>query len=780
MVDLLGEINFDPGSTPDILKDSVSTIFTKLMYKGYKGKPPAGGYEVPANMALGKATEEKADYIVSTNFVSEGMDLAFDHTLVPPVHRPDPVAKQSDSPFRHPFQDNAPVGLFGKALQAHSKLISLMKGLGKDTTEFDVAFKVQWGIGLEEDLSEFYSKPRSHGSAIWGGVGKKTVPSVLSLTGSQVQVNIIDKQASKLSVGEDALVNWPRMKAIAMATGVQLVADDKFVADNLRGKNFELPYMLARGEIARAPKKVGIPRFKNIIPEEVAMIRVSLQQVAKHMRKLVSVQVKKHDRLEAEGIFPETVTSAVNLIGHGDEPTGGEVIPMDIFDGDIDFEGVHSIGKKLDFDTKEAIKKLRPVDIIKAAAMFFVDRKHGGVPSHSEVRNWITGLDSNYGLNFDRMYKTVTAVVPADILMRTYRIGNLVAKGVGLVWVNQLRQYLGMKHSAFTERDLEVSWVENLKNRNVLTRVIEEIANGFKEREYVRTSSPLAKQVVLDKLLHPISVTAGLSDLIHIHAIYWHRRYLAKIGKELPKGKITKRQVAAKVMRFVRFRYTEDHEFVVQPESIIPVISESYKNYLNKRMLKKQLKKSLELPEFDGYNVVKYCRDLDAQLGREFVKAPKVTFEDIGEFVMNEIRKFEMDFANIIAKVVKNEEVQVDIKYGKTEVEDDVYPRIQVQDANVNETDATGVDKFFEELDAKESKQEQENMDDLFDDFSGKAEVVLQSGLVDLKSELDDAGVDTNHPIAKLVLSRHPRQVHYKAVEEIRKEVLLELAQMRA
>lgn len=782
-MDLLGPINFDPEESVDILKDSVSTIYSKLMYKAYNGMPPSGGFEVPANMALGKCQEDVSDYSIMTSMYNDGIDLSFDHGLVPPVHKPEPVAKQSDSPFKHPFQDNAPVGLFGKALKAHSKLVSLYKAMNLPSEEFDIAFKAQWGIPLEEDLTEFYSKPRSKGSALWGGIGKKAVPSVLALTGSQVQIDIIDKYSTKASVGEDALVNWPRLKAIAMGMGVQIVADDKYFRDAVGDKVIKLHYKLSRGEIPRAPKNVGVPYFKNVEFKETEMICDSLKVVSKHMRKLVNISEKKHDRLDAEGMFPANIIGMTKIQGIGDPRDRYEEIPLDIYDGDIDFDNLTERQKTYTFEEREAIKRLRPVDFLKACAMAYVDLKRGAVPPFKEVKRWITELDKNYSKAFNQIYDTVMAVVPKDIMLRIYRLGNLVGKGTGLTWVNQLRKFLGMKNSAFTERDLIASWLDNIKSPKVLARAIEEIMEGFKEREFVRTNMPHAKQVVLEKLLHPLSFSAGLSDLINIHAVYWQRRYKAKIKHTMPKDIITKKQFAAKAMRYLRFIYTNEHEFLFQEVSLLQAINESYDNYLKKRFSKKQITKNIKHPDYTGQPFVLYCRELDNYLQKEFVKAPKVSFEELGNFVMEEVTKFTNDFVDIIAKVIRNDNIKADNIYGDTTFVHDVFPKVAKKShRNVGKEEETNDNPNSDLSDTDEEandsvlpKVNDDKVDDFMNDLLESATDVttIKSGVVVLASELEDMGVDMNSDAVRIILGRYPAQVHHTELDNIRKEILL-------
>jgi hypothetical protein len=768
--------------------DSVQVMFEKMKYRANGNKKVEGGFEVPANMALGRCYDEDADYTVKIKDRYEGYKLAFDDRLVPPVHKPEPVAKKSDDPFSHPFLDNAPVGLFGKALVAHAKLITILKHNHQPVEKVEMAFRAQWGIDKDADLNEFYPKPRSTGAAMYGGIKRKTVPSVLAVTGSQIQVDIIDHRVGKESVGQEALVNWPRMKAIAMATGVQIAADDKYYRDNVKGKDIEIGYKIARPELMTTPSEIVAPDFPVVKENDSQVTKAAMVQISKQMRKIAAIRSEKYDNLKIADIFPDSIITLVGAEGIGKPYQEDYDSTANMVEGDLDLYGSKRNLPKghVTATDHKTFEDIRPVDIIRNEAESYFDRNLGNVEDYKSIKKTIVELDGQYVKSMNTLKALISKVIPNDILSRVLRIGDVFKPGLGTIWVNQLKSYLGFRHLAFSTRDFEQAWLQGLTKRKTVERVATEISDGFRNRSLMRIDKPVVTKHIADLLSHKLSVGQGLSMLIERHKIYWKNRYhKASLLTEDYKIKV-KKQVAAKVFKKLRFELDESQAFVLDETVVYEVLRDVYSNLLIRRYNKKNIDKKVKLPKPVGKTFLEYSVQLDRALQTEFVKKPKVGFEEIASYLQIEIDKFIGDFQDLLARVLVKKPIDKDDSYvTDTMIQEDIQIKkevpIKASDgkqeivANVNRSEQLVVSpvvsntSFFSDEPKKVS--EADWMSALKKEWEESKTQVVDT-TIDLVEELIEDNIQIDKPVAKMIIGQYPKRVDVKKYAKIRDRIL--------
>jgi len=732
----------DASTTVDVATDSFAAIMHKLKTRAYRGAYPEGGSDVPANLMTGQVREPFADYSLSFNSAESDVRLSLDEHLVPAYHKPEPVAKRSEQPFSSPFQDTAPAGLFGTALKAHAKLQSVVTTLGGYSDDLDKTFKDMWGIEQDADLSEFMSRPRSTGAAMWGGLGRDTVPAVLAMSGAQTLVNVVDRGKAHSEIDPEALIDWPRAKATVMATGVQLVADD----DVFRARPRDLHFRLDRRELPRAPRVVELPAFDRIPADEVSIARETIAMFADAYRRLVSIHGSRHEHVEVENIQPVDILRAVRAVPRGFANKTEERL----FDLAIEYDPFDPERTRLDFPELKHLRRIRPVDIIKSFALGYADHVQGRVPRHKDLQYLLTDLDNPESLA--KLREFVTKCLPEDTLVRTFHLGNLVSSGTGWEWVNSMRKNLGARHSSYQERDLVRAWKESLNDIPFLRRVGQDVAMGILQYERVAKRGPNVSRAVCRELGHYSTFAAGLSKVVRRHAVYWHNRYLA--NKMDQGGTRVRRQLMAKVMKTVKVRISASGEVSGANEGLAAVMLQSAEAYLRKRRAAADIGKPMPFKPHGGQDLVFYGDALDVAIREELGKRPDYSYADFAHFALGELKKFVDDIADFLEKVFKHDPKAVPQDYG----DEDFAPEEAIQEVPAPEPEA---------------KQEEETVDyDALFGFGVYQTFNPAKRLLNLVMELADDGIDTTDPIAQAVIARYPAEVELAEYNDIRKEIL--------
>lgn len=784
----------------DVSFDSVTSIMQKLMMKAYGGKPPEGGIDMPSNVAIQRVPEVAADYTIEELEMDTNKTLSYDAHLVPPVSKPEPIAKQSQSPFSSPFQDTAPVGLFGKALQSHSKLVSALKAVNVDTDNLVQNFKDLWAIDDDVDLDVFYSRPRSKGAAMYGGLRRNTVPATLAVSSGQTKVAVIDRGTARREISDRALIDWPRMKTIAMATGLQLIVDD----EEYRKDPKPIHFKISRRDIPLAPEIIVAPKFQRIPREKVAMTRQTIVMLSAKMRKLAVLHREKFDNLEIEELTANDVLRAIRAV-----PKGIIVAPdARVFDNIVDFDyaavGHHEV--KMEHADFEEYKKIRPIDVIQSFSLAHAEQNKGNVPRAREVRRRIVALDEEMHKSRNWLEDLIRRVYPKDILLRVYYFGNIIGKKSGLEWVNNVRKLLQFPHSGFSERDLVRNWEDGINNVGVLKSIAEETAVGFTRYETLAINTPKITKDIQKELAHAETFGIGLSKLIKRHAIYWHNRYANKIRDGV--GDEIKNQMMAKVFRKIKLKMTSDMEIYVENKAIAEAFYESAVSFVRKRRPEIYAHRQVPIIEYSGDDITDYGKALDKCIKRLTGNMPKVTFASLSERAEEETDMFLEDMEMMIDKILSYEHPgvpdtyltdrfenidDVAIKEKRVAIlepeEDDeriskVVPVLDtaktpgtnpviMKDSNLSTVPKTVAISFSDsdsDAETKEDKKTKGVM--ILDDDSSDEEDKEDKLKVNLREELEDAGVETGKGIAKIILQKYPDMVHYKEVDRIRNEIL--------
>lgn len=755
----------------DVTKDTFEIWYKKLAHRAYRGNVPEGGYDLPSPLIVNRCDEDLADYTVAVDPLPDGVRLSFDESLCPPVAYPEPVAKHSEVPFGIPFEDTVPPGFFASSVQNFSKAKAVIDSYKGESKGLEQVFKGCWGLDESTDLEDFSASVRSSGPAMWGGVMRNNVPAVQALSGTQGLVHIIERGATKQKFAEDALIDWPRAKAVAMAVGVQLAGDDKVA----RGRGLELHYRIPKVDVPKAPKGIVMPHFPDANPVVSEAMKENLLNLAKHIRKFSLLKGKKYDNLFVREVKPPDIMKAIRLIGEEVKvPAHSRLFESTL---ELTDEILYGQVARIDHQAYEEIKKIRPVDILKSIAYGYADRERGNILRAREIRKTIVDLDVSFRDSFSALSILAREVIPEDFLVRVYYLGNLIGKGLGFQWVNDIRKYLNMPHSAFSESDLIKSWNASLNNRKVLVRICEEIANAFRAHESIRKYFPKVRAKVCRLLGTKQMFLAGLNEVIHTHAAYWHNRYVNKPYET--NEDLAKNQLMSKVMRNVQVELSD--KLQVREDRIFKILHDSAHHYVNKRM--NQPVKEEMVPHVRWYTLEEYAQVLDGWIIGLTGKPPNLKYQDFVIYCKDNLGKFLVDIQEFLDKVLfvhDDWEPEEHETYGadfKTEhLQDVAEDRKEETMLHEAEDGQVGRDAGIVDSDhqmAKMSHPAHEAEDDEDEFFVLDTPMAKQDPTVDLLEELMEDGVRVDHPIAQRIISQYPARVLAKDIAAIKKEILM-------
>jgi hypothetical protein len=607
---------------------------------------------------------------------------------------------------------------------------------------------------------QFTSRARSSGPALWGGIKRKTVPVNLALTGTQTLVNVIDHQTARETIDPEALVDWPRMKTVAQSIGTQLVADDE-VFMGLETKP-QLHFRVHRQEIPKAPRKVDLPKFLPHDQAKSKITRDAIIRLSSQMRKLVMIKNSRRDNLTMQELTPKDVLQASRAVVNVERYADKGHMKLDMIDVPV---GEFITGPMYEDEYHDVIvevKKSRPVDIIRLYAFAYAERQNGNVARKHEVQKHILGLDTDPSSNYVWLKNLIEAVVPADILVRTYQLGNIVNPGSGVVWVNQLRKFLRFSHSSFQEDSLIKCFHQSLAEMRVVGRLAEEVSLGLGDFEFISTSHTIKSRGVRKKLAHPLTFFDGLSELIQKHAVYWHNRYLSNFTNTVQER--VKRATAAKVMRNICLDVDNETGVKASSMRIANVLTESTVAYIRKRLLLGG--KMPVIPDYQNEGLLQYATKLDNIIRLALNANPDVSVYSVAVYLESEVQEFVKDFQQLLDNVITKSDHNF---LGDYETGD--YQELK-NNPPIQERNRV-------DLQVKVEKPVPEQpVVGLIDMAILNRKPVIQQQLVNLVDELEDENIDVNDVRVKLIIQKYDKMVPPDKVEKIRQKILIDCGEM--
>lgn len=764
----------------DVRKDSVKTMFEKLMQRAYRGNAPEGAYDFASNQIVAKTPYDNYDYAIHYKEMPDLDDdlLSFDPNLVPSTHVPEPVAKSSDSPFSSPFNDTAPAGLFGKALQAHSKLVSLLEHEGHETEQWHDGFKAMWGIDEDVDLDEFGVSLRSSGPAVWGGIKRKPVADIMTNISAKTGVGVEDKKISREKVGENALVDWPRVKASVMGIGLQLVLDDTMY----REKPIELNYVLLKKEVPQIPKHFKPPDFKIKKPSKTVVSHEIIKRIAASMSKSLDVQQIKYDGLRVKENATTDFTGTLRAL-----PAGIKLHVKGTLLDNMTYDEIPINDEEVPPEVKFRKKQMpKTMDFIRTYAMAKADEEGGSLIKAKDLRKMIANCELQGHQAIRQLREVIAKILPKDPLLRVFHLARAMGEKDGMEWVKMLCTSMNAPRHSMAFRDMDKLWIAMLNDPDCLISIANEVSIGLIKYETLRIAHPKANKYIRKCLAHPKGVTLGMSMIIEAHKRFWVSRYLNT--KLEPKHIRIKKQVFSKLLRTMQLSLDSGGGMSVDEDNLRKTLVEIAKSYVEKRRKFKPDKDELSVKVRQP--ILQLAHDLDGQINKIIKQPMDQQLHELVALFLVEADKFRADIQDLFRTALATQDFVAPDYYG--EQKDDVYEiEWEASDKEMagseDETAVITKHKMPEKDKASDDEDEDDfssvipskpvqkpvpasitaaDLGDDDDDDSG----ILKT--VNLSLELEDEGVETWDPVVAQILADYPAEILPKDFKKIRDEVI--------
>jgi hypothetical protein len=202
---------------------------------------------------LQRCRPEHADITVEFNLpdAKDAIRYTDDHSIPPVSRLPEVGPSDTNTPIQHLYGDDSPPGMFGSAIKSVTTIMALAGQTGEDTSKLESFFKSSWGIGESVDLKPYVPNVRSKGPAAWGGIGSNLSSTSHANPSVVKHIKVHSAGLERKTFGENALVDWPRLFALATSRVARLLIEDP--ATKTFGN--KIYFHVDRKQIATAPNK---------------------------------------------------------------------------------------------------------------------------------------------------------------------------------------------------------------------------------------------------------------------------------------------------------------------------------------------------------------------------------------------------------------------------------------------------------------------------------------------------------------------------------------------
>jgi len=609
----------------DILSDSALDIAIGLVGDAWGGTAPSGGFDFPSSCVL-----SKCDYSISDCHIELGVidntDQLSEVPWLADVTRTDPAGpSDTDSPFRFSSGEAAAPGIFGKALRAYGETVAICNEYGVPSANYDNWFRIQWGIEPGADLTTAVPVVRSHGDALWGGLGRKLAPSAYSHLATSKQIKVVWHGNTREKYGEHKLVDWPRLTAIARTIGAALLVEDRYSASRLKRIDFRV---VAR-EIPVAPSGIGtalgeIPIMSNWATRDISRGAIEFLQGFRSAALLLARHaLGGSGALEIEDGYAIPSESLLKFLAVQQKQAVPVIDFLDAYEGGFDLDDAAAPSVRV----PEAMRSASVFDAFAAVMRPFVEKNLANIPYPYQIRNLVDTMEGGTREESesatDTLKQLIKDTVPDDFLVRIYRVFAIVNrdrnKGGDIV-VSLLRA-LKAPQSVFETKNL-VSVGVRVKNHSRCYKWIsDEIA-----RAVTRTVREKGQEAVIAGALRRILSNASTGDIAIAEIVRKRRNWWANEYRRRAKHMDARKvefQVKSRLFRVVKIIASIDSGVYVDigDPALVTILEATARAFLRKR--KVYLAQDPIPPDPGHANGRQYCQILDREL------SPRVLFADI-------------------------------------------------------------------------------------------------------------------------------------------------------
>lgn len=611
--------------TFDILSDSALEIATQLITDAWGGDAPIGGLDFPSSCVLSKCGDEYSDVHVELGIVDDTLTLSEIPWLADVTHSDVAGPGDTDTPFRFPSGEATPPGLFGKALRSYGEVMAICVEYGVDTTCYDIWFRSQWGVDKDTDLSMAIPVTRSHGDALWGGLGRKLAPASYTHLAASKQIRVVWHGTQRDKFGAHKLVDWPRLTALVRTIGAALLLEDRHA--HKRVKRFD--FRVVSREIPNAPEGIGtnltrIPVMDSWDTRDISRGAVEFIQGFRQSALLLArYALGNSGALVVEEGCQIPSSSIIKFLS---EPKVGALPHFDFLDmGEPVFDLDDKPSNPVRFEPiKETVSIFRAFG---AVVRPFVEKNFHQMPFgyilRMKVDQMNTGSRDLANSVSAELKGLIDIAVPDDFLLRMYRLFSVIYKSKekgGDVVVSVLRA-LSAPNSVFETHDLLAIGVRVKRSARCYGWLTEEIAKAIQ-----RVSDEQGKEAFLAGKLRRILSSAATGDIAVAEIVRKRRNWWANEYRRKAKFSADRKveyQIKSRLFRVMRVVVSFDSGVYLDTAdfALVQVLESSARAYMRKRKVYDA--HDPEPPDSSYTTGHQYCNILD------HVLTPRVKYSDV-------------------------------------------------------------------------------------------------------------------------------------------------------
>lgn len=741
----------------DILTDSALDIANGLLDQAWGGKFPQGGLDFPSACVLSKSGPEHSDLHLELGIVEATDSVSEVPWLADLTHGEVQGPHDSDSPFKFINGEGDIPGMFGTALKAYGQVIAILDEYGVPWESYDKWFRSQWGIDPNLDLSIAVPILRSHGAAMWGGLARKLAPSSYCNIATSKQVRVRWHGKSRKDFGEDALVDWPRLTAIAQTIGSYLLVEDK------TAKTKRIDFRIVKAEIPKAPKRPGDVLCTFPYPEkwEIRDTVLGALEFLNGFRKAslhlarnalgttgtlkLGQNVQIPGETLAEFIKEHRLPPAPVDIGEADDSG-----VFDFLDEPRDRTKVHEDGPNLTIYTAFA-SAIRP----------YIVKNWDKMPRGFEIYGYqeaILDVDSDAKHATEgKVRDLISLAVPDDFLLRVYRVMCVAkkARDPANATVVALLRALRAPRSVFQTHDYVSVGASIKANPACWTWLLAEIGKQISANVYSKGINYSFTSNLWRILSSNANGDIALAEILRQRKNWWANEYIRR-AKLRPEKRVLY-QVKARLFRATQIVIEEQGTVYVnkEHEALIGALVQSVRAFLRKR---RAFKFNVEHIIDPGRNsLLEYARHLDRTYH------PTVKWE---EGVLDYYRSIEYmadDVREIMTYIAAGCNVAHQAPVGG--IEDFEIGDPESEENLESDVESTDGGHLVEEIEPVEDDDMEFGLD------SDDEEDDSHAGQIDLKGELQDEYGHIPIDLRMAVVSKFGQHIHNSVLPSVIEEL---------
>jgi hypothetical protein len=577
----------------DLWRDGVGITLNKLCANNGIDIDGMLAFDMPSDGSIGRVGDGTGDLHVELADLDKEDEAGWSafSGIAPETRAPEPEPADTDPPFDQNAAIFGVPGLFGTCLKSYGEAFACVAVHGYATDNIRDAFKAMWGI-TEDDMSvidRMMPVARSTGDAFWGGWSRNLNPANFTMPATQAAVKVKFHNVSRTTFGKHALVDWPRVKAMAAMIGCRVLADDRYV----RGRVKRIDFAIDPREVINAPADFVFPKFKVTSREPNEGIKFYyIDHAIAFLNNSTSAGVGQSRFNAGDTVVTEVPFEIPRFTIYGliaEESSMAVNVPLILRDADP--EGTEDLWvRSKRQDMSQLLKRNQYVDVeqvLKAVALGNLSRGADISERGFMVRQLSEDLkDGNIGERKNankRLKDLVRKIWSANILEAVMGYGNAIEPNHGGKLVGQIITRAGERHGIMQEHNLRRLWEKMIDVPNILSFLGSISAKAINARD--RVVEPIFVSRYLDMLASSGDFEQVLNNMFAARKRYWSNRYYrtAKSCRGRDDVRSVTAQLMSKAFKHLTFRVAATGVVTTNIMASIQAFNDSVVHFIRKR-----------------------------------------------------------------------------------------------------------------------------------------------------------------------------------------------------